>query len=161
MTIDLALCLARSPRARLLALSGDDGSAWLRGRLPYLAHAIFLTHWGMQCNDERLRHKRSHCVDAQLGFRAHHSGQDIVMPPLHSPHRLLPASTWLRGLPHTGTSPALSPPSKPPPSKATLPSYAVVEPAAPQHLEALSANRSWSYLLYFVGKVRRSFCSLL
>ena len=81
----------------MLAFTGDDGSTWLRGRLPSLAHAIFLTHWGMQCNDRaKLLHRPQHCVTAQLGFRAHRSGQDIVLPPLHTSHELLPASAWVR-----------------------------------------------------------------
>ena len=84
----------------MLAFTGDDGSTWLRGRLPSLAHAIFLTHWGMQCNDgAKLLYKPHHCVTAQLGFRSHRSGQDIVLPPLHSPHELLPASSWVRSNP--------------------------------------------------------------
>ena len=71
----------------------DDG-------LPHtLEHAIFLTHWGFACNDERLAPKADvHCVRGQLGFRAHRLGQDIVLPPLHNPKELLPAALWLRAL---------------------------------------------------------------
>ena len=35
----------------LLPFTGDDGATWLRGRLPWLRTATFLTHWGWLCND--------------------------------------------------------------------------------------------------------------
>ena len=124
----------------LLPFTGDDGSAWLRGRLPRLEHALFITHWGFQCNDHRLRKDTNrHCVRGQLGFRAHRSGQDIVIPPLHSPHTLLPRSIWMEGLDRAGSAGALSAPST---------ALAGME-------AALSADRTYRYLLYFVGKVRR------
>lgn len=90
----------------LMPFTGDDGSAWLRGRLPGLAKAMFITHWGFQCNDATLLKKPVHCVQAQLGFRAHRSGQDIVLPPLHSPQQLLPRAAWIRDQPAYGPPPA-------------------------------------------------------
>ena len=117
----------------LLPFTGDDGSAWLRGRLPELARAIFVTHWGLQCNDRKLMQRPAHCVRAQLGFRAHRSGQDIVMPPLHSPRTLLPTATWVRNAPEYG----------PPPLKLGEAAY------------MLDRSRQYKYLLYFVGKVAR------
>ena len=84
----------------ILPFTGDDGATWLRGRLPSLAHALFLTHYGAQCNDARLRDtKKGHglhrCVTAQIGFRPHRAGHDLVVPPLHRPHAVLPTSLWL------------------------------------------------------------------
>ena len=117
----------------MLPFTGDDGSTWLRGRLPELARAIFITHWGMQCNDRRLRARPQHCVQHQLGFRPHRSGQDIVLPPLHSPHNLLPGSAWVRNQSAYG----------PPPTSLGEAAY------------MLLPTRQYKYLLYFVGKVSR------
>ena len=123
----------------MLPFTGDDGAAWLRGRLPLLEHAIFLTHWGFRCNGARLRRNPLHCVRAQLGFRSHRSGQDVVLPPLHSPHALLPKALWLGGL------------------KLSTEESAPDRTAAQPMLDAvLAPNRNFTYLLYFVGKVNRS-----
>ena len=135
----------------MLAITGDDGSAWLRGRLPHLEHAIFLTHWGLQCNDDRLRPAPHRCVGGQIGFRAHKAGQDVVLPPLHSPHRLLPMAAWLQPAAATTWTEGGS----------THPPAAAAAPAAGgAHAEAirtaLRVERKYDYLLYFVGKVSRS-----
>jgi len=115
----------------LMTFTGDDGSTWLRGRSPQLEPTIFLTHYGFQCNDAKLRDlwkqrpsAPSKCVQ-QVGFRPHRSGHDIVLPPLHRPHDLLPASLWM-------------------------------EPSQPEATARLSGTREYKYLLYFVGKVNRS-----
>ena len=120
----------------IFMFTGDDGAAWLRGRLPLLEHAIFLTHWGMQCNDRTLRKRgRRHCVTAQIGFRSHHSGQDIVLPPLHKPQTLLPASAWLR--------PTLSPPPAPMRTAATTADAAAATATATVAAAGGGANPPW------------------
>ena len=158
----------------LMPFTGDDGSTWLRGRLPELANVTFLTHWGMTCNDERLRVRANvHCVKGQLGFRSHRAGQDIVLPPLHSPHLLLPKSIWLS---HAAQQPAPSPrttiaPTSPALAIADAASPLVAPPirdaaiasdassngvVSPLVWDALRSNRTYRYLLYFVGKVARA-----
>ena len=60
----------------MIPLTGDDGSAWLRGRLPFLKDMIFLTHWGYRCNDARLRLLQPDRCIHNMGFRSHHSGDE-------------------------------------------------------------------------------------
>lgn len=160
-------------RDHLMPFTGDDGAAWLRGRLPILEHATFLTHWGMTCNDERLRQRgqaRQHCVQGQLGFRAHRAGQDVVLPPLHSPHALLPKAVWMRRLdapsatatPPPASNAAIAPAAAPEPlspsplSRAPLAALAPSRAALDDIDAVLRPNRTYRYLLYFVGKVARS-----
>ena len=113
----------------MLTLTGDLGATWLRARLPALEHMIFLTHWGYSCVGGLVKSKNG-CV-INLGFRSHHSGQDIVIPPLQRPATLLPASPWLQ---------------------------AAVQQldGEPVFGGVLERGRSFQYLLYFVGKVHRS-----
>jgi hypothetical protein len=136
----------------LMAFTGDDGSTWLRGRLPQLEHTMFVTHWGALCNDRNLRSLQragfhSKCVQ-QLGFRPHRSGHDLVVPPLHKAHELLPTSLWL-------SQPLLS---EAPYRAAVGEAAAAGTPAseAAALTARLSGTRSYRYLLYFVGKVNRS-----
>ena len=171
----------------LLTFTGDDGATWLRGRLPHLRHAIFLTHWGHLCNDKRLRTQAAgggrsgseRCMQ-QVGFRPHRAGHDIVMPPLHSPHELLPASRWLgRGLLAPGTQSIAASSLDDRSMNSSV--VRALEAQARGHARAARAawiatdgarlrspvsggtgsaaeggGARWRYLLYFVGKVNRS-----
>ncbi len=78
----------------MLTLTGDLGSTWLRARLPELEHVMFLTHWGYSCVGAPVSGSGYNCV-TNMGFRSHHTGQDIVIPPLQRPAELLPASPWM------------------------------------------------------------------
>ena len=117
----------------MLTITGDLGSTWLRARLPQLEHAIFLQHWGYSCVGGLVKPPYG-CV-RNLGFRSHHSGQDIVIPPLQRPAQLLPASPWMQHAPSDA----------PAGSSASEPSFGGV----------LERGRRFEYLLYFVGKVHR------
>ena len=137
----------------LMAFTGDDGSTWLRGRSPQLEHTMFVTHWGALCNDRHLRSLQrpgfhSKCVQ-QLGFRPHRSGHDLVVPPLHKAHELLPASLWL-SQPLLGEAPNRAAVGKASAAAGTPASEAAALTAR------LSGTRPYRYLLYFVGKVNRS-----
>ena len=114
----------------MLTLTGDLGACWLRARLPALEHVIFLTHWGYSCVGGLVTSSNG-CV-VNVGFRSHHTGQDIVIPPLQRPATLLPVSPWLQ----SAAQPAGG--------------------AAVRFGGMLERGRSFRYLLYFVGKVHRS-----
>ncbi|KAL1522967.1 hypothetical protein AB1Y20_017931 [Prymnesium parvum] len=121
----------------LFPFTGDDGATWLRGRMPLLNRSIFVTHWGYVCNDPVMsaRNPRKDFCLWQEGFRSFHSGQDIVLPPLHRPDRLLPSSPWL--LP-----PLVGDPRN-------------TSRAASALTRLLFPSNHFKYLLYFVGKVKR------
>jgi hypothetical protein len=116
----------------MLTLTGDLGACWLRARLPALEHMMFLTHWGYSCVGGLVKSSNG-CV-INLGFRSHHSGQDIVIPPLQRPATLLPVSPWLQAAAQQGGGEAVR---------------------FGGMLER-GRSRSFQYLLYFVGKVHRS-----
>ena len=114
----------------MLTLTGDLGACWLRARLPELEHMIFLTHWGYSCVGGLVKSSNG-CV-INVGFRSHHTGQDIVIPPLQRPATLLPPSPWLQTAARRAGG------------------------AAVRFGGMLERGRSFRYLLYFVGKVPRS-----
>ena len=76
------------------------------------------------------------CV-INVGFRSHHTGQDIVIPPLQRPATLLPPSPWLQ-------------------TAAQQTAAQRAGGAAVRFGGMLERGRSFRYLLYFVGKVPRS-----
>ena len=126
----------------LLTITGDLGSTWLRARLPVLERAIFLQHWGYSCVGGLVTPPYG-CV-RNLGFRSHHSGQDIVIPPLQRPAQLLPASPWMQHAASDAPTGGSSSSSASSSAAAALPFGGVLE-----------RGRRFEYLLYFVGKVHR------
>ena len=57
---------------------------------------MLITHWGFSCVGGH--NLPDGCVK-QKGFRSHHTGQDIVVPPLQRAAELLPTSQWLAASP--------------------------------------------------------------